>query len=79
MVGFIYMMSMYMNRLSSIGSSPTRSKLMKYVNAVISLLSAAPLNKSVKHCAVKPSGPTDDPAGKVLKHFMTSSGETCKG
>ena len=50
---------------------------MKSVMADISFSSGTMASMSHKCCAVKPFGTADDPPGKVLRHLIISSGDTC--
>ena len=65
--------------LTDSGSSPFRRILIKSVRAVFSFSWGTPVKMSLRRCAVSPSGPSDDRAGKVIRHLVTSSEETCNG
>ena len=68
----------YRISLTSTGSLPIRSRLTNSVSAVFRLSVDALLNMSIKCCAVRPSGPRDEPAGNVRRHVMTSPEHTCR-
>ena len=53
---------------------------MRVVSAAFrGVLSLCPASRSIRCWGVKPSGPPDEPRGKVRRDFPTSSGLICNG
>ena len=64
---------------TSVSKAPASVKFTKSTRACWRLSSVAPANWSLMCCAVMPSGPPDEPSGKVRRAFIMSSLDTCSG
>jgi len=64
---------------TSVSKAPASIKFTKSTRVSWRLSSVAPANSSLMCCAVMPSGPPDEPSGKVRRAFIMSSLDTCSG